>query len=202
MADEYASDALSRTWENRPNRVIPFPGERGEKLPGVMLWCLSKGELGRIRIATIRYLQETCKLTEVHLANDTSLAEEEFKTQLLFEACRDAKEPKRRWFRSDNAVRDFLEPDECEALFQAYLDFVDERSPLKKIRSDAELDKIVSALGKDATARTLLNSYDSVSLRSIARELAIRLITLTNKSFWNTSPTNEGSVSSTANPAP
>jgi hypothetical protein len=166
--------------EPRPFKVIPFPGSRGAaKQASVGLWNLMDHETRQARIEAVRYLTDVCKLNDVHLLQDTSLATEETTTQILWRALRDPAEPMRPFAASPNELRVHLTADEREALYQEYLAWVDERSPLRKIRGSEELEELVVALGKASTAGTLLSYYDSTSLRVLAAELAARCGSLT-----------------------
>jgi hypothetical protein len=177
----------------RPLKVVPFPGPRGADGATVGLWCLSHHETVQARVDALKYLGETLKLTEVHLAGDTSLGEEEGKIQILFRALRDPAEPLRPFASSPMQLRSHLTSDEREALFGAYLEWTDERSPIRKIYSDAELDEVVAALGKGSTRAITLSYFDTASLRSIVLALVDRCATLTKPRSSATSPASDSS---------
>jgi len=177
----------------RPMKVIEFPGERGKETgTSVGIWNLRDNETRQARIDAIKFLQDVCKLTELHLAYNPTLGEDEQKTQLLFRALRDPQTPIRAFAQSPAELREHLTPDEREALFAAYLEFVDERSPIKRL-TDKEVEELCSALGKESTTTTTLSSYDSASLKNIVRELANQLTKLTKRLSLDTSSAIETS---------
>ncbi len=188
---------------DRPSKTVTFPGERGAAAGAkVTLWNLTDHESRTARLEAIKYLVDVCKLSELHLAHDPALADEEVKTQLLWRALRDPDEPLRPFASTVNKLRVHLTPDEREALFAAYLEFVDERSPIRRIRSDEELDGLAEALGKGETGEITLSSYDTASLRTIVRELASRCRRLTRRLSSGTSSPIEslGAVGFAADP--
>ena len=112
----------------RPIKIVQFPGERGEASGlQVGIYNLFDSETRSARVDAMDYLSTKMKLTEVHLARDPSLGDEEVKSQLLFRALRDAANPVMPFAADVQQLRDRITPDEREALFSAYLEFVDER---------------------------------------------------------------------------
>lgn len=166
----------------RPMRTVDFPGERGKGV-AVGIWNLLQYETQQARLDAVKWIQEVCKVPDSALLADASLADEETKNQLLFRALRDPQNPSAPFASTVNELRTLLTPDERDALYTQYLDFVDERSPLRKLKSAEEIDQIVTALGKEGSVgKTFLAYYDSVSLRSICLILAERCVTLTKVS--------------------
>jgi hypothetical protein len=187
----YPSEALIIN-DQRPIRVIVFPGERGKQHNlSVGIWCLSRHELAEAEREAAKYLQDICKVSDAQLAVGTSLAEEEIKVQLLFRALRDPKEPTRQFFKEIMHLRTRLYADEITALYSAYLEFVEERSPLRKCVSSEEIDQLVDSLGKGLPANSVLSFYDTSSLKNIVEELAARLVTQMRASFLPSSGQSE-----------
>jgi len=187
----YPSEALIIN-DQRPIRVIAFPGERGKQHNlSVGIWCLSRHELAEAEREAAKYLQDICKVSDAQLAVGTSLAEEEIKVQLLFRALRDPREPTRQFFKEIMHLRTRLYADEITALFRAYLDFTEERSPLRSMVSSEELDQLVDSLGKGQAAGFVLNCFDTSLLKNIVRELAVRLATQMKRNFLPSSGQNE-----------
>lgn len=180
----------------RPIKIVQFPGERGEayKLQ-VGIYNLFDSETRSARIDAMEYLSTKLKLTEMHLARDPSLGEEEVKSQLLFRALRDAANPVMPFATDVQQLRDRITPDEREALFAAYLEFVDERSPMKHIKSSTEVDELISALSKPSLGERSLTSYDSASLRSIVMSLVDRCVKLTKQLSSDSSPVSDSPLS-------
>lgn len=168
----------------RAYKVIPLPGPRfaGRPEAQVAIIELMDWELRTARLEALRFLTDTCKMTEAHMAMDTSLGDEEVKTQILYAALRDPLQPDRKFARSAMAWRTGLTPDEREALYNAYLEFVEERSAFRRFQTPEEVDELAAALGKeDLAAATILHSYDVASLRSTLRALAKRHSALTKQ---------------------
>lgn len=67
-----------------------------------------------------------------------------------------------------------LETDEVSALYEHFLIYQDERSPISKARSWAQVEDELEAMGKGWTDGTSLNRYDANSLRFMLRELAVQ----------------------------
>lgn len=87
-------------------------------------------------------------------------------------------------------IRGLLFADELEVCFREYLDFQAERSPIRSLRTRAELDEVIAALGKGQTAAINLQRYDVISLCSMVRTLAVSVSTLTRPNSSDTSPPN------------
>ena len=88
-------------------------------------------------------------------------------------------------------MRGLLEADELVQLFESYADFVAERSPLSRAKSVEEVEAVLSALGKGMIPASRLTSFDSVTLRSALRSLAVQRETLMSSSSSPSSPSTE-----------
>ena len=179
----------------RPMRVIDFPGDRGNEV-SVGIWNLLQWELQSARIDAMKWITDVCKVPDSALLTDASLADEETKNQILFRALRNPNSPMQPFAASVNELRTLLTPDERDALFTQYLDFVEERSPLRRIQSESEVDELIVALGKGSTRGITLQSFDSNSLRSIAASLADRCLKLMKQNSSDSSqPTGSSLLS-------
>lgn len=98
--------------------------------------------------------------------------------------------------RSADELREHLEPDEVAALFEHFLDYQEERSPLSTARSWEEVEAFLVALKKGLAPATSLNSYDTGSLRFMLREVVARWTMRTKRLSSGTSPASASSPSS------
>lgn len=76
--------------------------------------------------------------------------------------------------KAAESVRRLFEGDEVVALYESWLDFDAERSPLSKLSKWEEVEPLITAVGKGYAAPMALQRCDSASLRFIVRELATR----------------------------
>jgi hypothetical protein len=166
----------------RPIRISTLPEDRFGGAP-IGIWNLMQYETQQARLDAIKWIQEICKIPDSALLADSSLAVEETHNQILFRCLRNPNDPAKPAFGNVGEIRTLLTPDERESLHDQYLDFVQERSPLKKLRSIAEVDELVAAMGKGSLGRQWIASYDIVSLRSITLSLAERCETLIRENF-------------------
>lgn len=95
-------------------------------------------------------------------------------------------------------LRAHLEPDEVSGLFEHFLAYQEERSPLTSARSWEEVEAFLLALGKGLAPATSLNSYDTGTLRYMLREVVARWTPPTRPLSSDTSPASDSSPSSTA----
>jgi len=155
----------------------PFPGELGDRGLRYRLWALNDQELIEARASGLAFLQKYFKSLdkdtppELFLAADSNFFDEEFERQVLSRALRDPTNP-------DSPLADVAElrialgPDERRILMAAYTDFLDERTPLKHIKSEQEMKELVAALGEEQGSSVSMSAYDGVSQRRIIYELA------------------------------
>jgi hypothetical protein len=180
----------------RPLRVTEFPGTTTP----VGLWELKRYEADEATIDAVAFL-ESIKIPDAAIAADPTIADAERRVQILFRALRDPQAPERPFCGSPTELRTLLTADQIDALFDQYLDLLEERNPKAKLRSPEEVDGLISVWGKlDSTARASICSYDGGSLRSIALLLAARCLkqmqassspaSFSNDSSASTGPTN------------
>ena len=127
-------------------------------------------------------------------AGEDALAFER-KVQTLAKACVDPADPSRPFFASADEAR-LLEPDEAHVLYNHFVAWQEERSPLSRANTWQEVEDQLMALGKGLIPRSWLNSFDASSLRFMCCGLADRLATLTSPSSPPTSPSSEPDPSS------
>ena len=180
-------------------KVIEFDG-CGARLRGVplALRTLTAGESIRVRTEAHAYLTRQCALSEDAVGySDAGRALHEFETKLRTIAlalvdpstgapvCVNAKGE-----ADADEARTLLESDEVAGLFELFVDWTNERSPIQS-KTAEEVEAIVEAMGKATMPLSSLSGYDSGSLRLIARALVGRLRTQTNSRYSPTSPSND-----------
>lgn len=176
-------------------KVIEFDGSGG-RMRGIplALRTLSADESLRLRAAAVKWLTTSCGFTEEFLVgttDGTAAIEFEVKVRTLALALVEPAPPHDPVARDADELRVLLDADEVTALFELFLDWVQERSPITSARSAEEVTALCDALGKGTSPHASLNGYDSVTLRSIGRELARRLRTLTSSPSSHTQPSSD-----------
>lgn len=87
-------------------------------------------------------------------------------------------------------VRALLEPDEITLLFQEFCAWQEERSPLSRAKTLAEVEDLIEALGKGQVSISRLNAFDPSSLKNIIYELAVQRMSATRRPSSPTSPSD------------
>ena len=179
-------------------KVIEFDG-CGGRLRGVplALRTLTAGESIRVRTESHAYLTRQCALSEDAVGySDAGRSLHEFETKLRTVAlalvdpstgapvCVNAKGE-----ADADEARTLLESDEIAGLFEMFVDWTNERSPIQS-KTAEEVEAIVEAMGKATMPLSSLNGYDAATLRFIARALVGRLQAQTNSRYSPTSPSN------------
>lgn len=176
--------------DHRPVRVLPFPGFEGAT---VALWALTDDESrAAVEDATSTTVR-TRKLT-LELARSFGLFDQEVRVQTLLRAMRHPDAPALPFAASADEVRK-LSNDVQDALMAAYLEWLDERSPLKKLNPDqldAQIDALCAALGKGEPAAALVSFYDTGTLRQLLLRSAHRLLSATKGSSSGSSSASVG----------
>jgi hypothetical protein len=182
----------------RPIKLVPFPGDQAKHRGlSVGLWSLSQHETTATRLAAIRFVRETYKILEPRLPEEVDILDEEVKLHTLHEAMRDPRAPDRRAASSLGTLRQVLTPDLREALWTEYLIWIDATSPLQRVESSAEVERIVDAVGKAPDDESCCRHFDIVSLRRIVLSLGRTVATLRRANSSVTSLLSEPSDSST-----
>lgn len=128
----------------------------------------------------------------------TSVSEEmrdiSSKVHILYRALVDATAPHERLFPTPDKLRAALEPDELHGLFEMFMDWQRERSPLSSAQNLDAVLREVEALGKGMAPPSVLNGCDAGTLRYIvtvlAQEKAARLTASMSEDSSSTSPPN------------
>lgn len=184
--------ALDASRSGRAVKAVEFDG-CGARLRGIplALRTLNADENLRVRAEALKWLSSSCGFTEDYLVGTTngeSLTEFEIKVRTIALALVEPAPPHRAVAKDADELRVMLDADEVSALFELYVDWVQERSPISAAKTAEEVASVVDALGKGTMPRSRLSAYDSASLRSIAIELVARLRTQTSSPSSPTSP--------------
>lgn len=193
--------ALSASRSGVAVKLIEFDGS-GERLRGVplALRVLCADESLRVRAQAVRWLTGECGFTEDFLigtTDGTGLIEFEVKVRTLALALVDPAAPTQPLARNADNLRTKLDADEISALFELYVDWVQERSPITSARNAEEVAALVDALGKGTMPPSRLSTFDAATVRTITRELANRLRSLTSSP---SSPTPSSSDAAETSP--
>jgi hypothetical protein len=180
-------------------KVIEFDG-CGGRLRGVPLGLrtLSADESLRLRAEAFRWLSTECGFSADYIvgsADGESHLAFEVKVRTLALALVEPGGTNAPVAKDADDLRKMLEADEVTQLFEAYLDWTAERSPISSAKTAEEVRDLVDAMGKAMAPTSRLNAYDSVSLRIIATELVNRVRALTSAP---SSPTPSSSDTATA----
>ncbi len=177
-------------------KVIEFDG-CGGRLRGVpiALRTLTAGESIKVRTDAHAYLTRQCGLSEDAVGySDAGRALHEFETKLRTIAlalvdpstgapvCVNAKGE-----ADADEARTLLESDEVAGLFEMFVDWTNERSPIQS-KTAEEVEALIEALGKATMPMSSLTGFDAATLRCIARALVGRLRAQTNSLSSPTSP--------------
>lgn len=186
--------ALDASRSGRTVKAIEFDG-CGQRLRGIPLAMrtLNADENLRVRAAARKWLCEECGFTEDFLASTEdgeATTGFEVKVRTIALALVEPAPPHRAVAKDADELRGLLDADEIVALFELYIDWVQERSPISSAKSAEEVSALVDAMGKGTLPTRQLSGYDSASLRSIAIELVARLRTRTNSPSSDTSPSS------------
>lgn len=184
--------ALDASRTGRAVKLVEFDG-CGQRFRGIplALRTLNADENLRVRAEALKWLSSSCGFSEDYLVGTTngeSLTEFEVKVRSIAIALVEPAPPHRAVAKDADELRVMLDADEVSALFELYLDWVQERSPISAARTAEEVASVVDALGKGTMPKSRLSVYDSVSLRSITNELVARLRTQTSSPSSPTSP--------------
>lgn len=184
--------ALDASRTGRAVKIVEFDG-CGARLRGIplALRTLNADENLRVRADALKWLSSVCGFAEDYLVGTTAgqaTAEFEIKVRTIALALVEPAPPHRVVAKDADELRVQLDADEVAALFEHYVDWVQERSPISAARSAEEVASVVDALGKGTMPRSRLNGYDSASLRTIIIALVDRSRMQTNSPSSPTSP--------------
>lgn len=177
-------------------KVIEFAG-CGGRLDGVPLGLrtLTAGESQRLRAEAHAWLTKQCALSEDFIGYSDSgraLFEFEVKLRTIALALVDPSTGSpvcagEKGEADPDEARGLLEADEVAALFELFVDWQTERSPIQS-KTLEEVSAMVDAMGKATMPLSSLNGYDSATLRRIAHELVSRWRGAMNSRSSPTSP--------------
>lgn len=176
-------------------KVVEFDGS-GERMRGIPLGLrtLNADESTRLRADALRWLTGECRFTEEFLigtTDGTAIFEFEVKVRTLALALVEPAAPHPPVAKDADDLRRTLDADEVTALFEMFLDWVAERSPITSARGVEEVRALCDALGKGTLPLARLSGYDSVSLRTIISELVAQLRTQTNSPSPRMQPSSD-----------
>lgn len=179
-----------------PVKVIDdFPGSGG-RMQGFTfgLKALTIEETQHSAVDAVRELGEKFKVPEALMF--TTVAEEvrELSTRvhILFRSMVHAEAPHERLFKNPNDLRTTFEVDELHGLFDRYMDWQIERSPLSASKRIDDVMAVIDSLGKGMAPSSALSGYDAATLRYIvtvlAQERQALLTASMSKDSFSTSP--------------
>ncbi len=160
-----------------PHKVVTLPGfDPEDEDAKVALVALKELDTQEARLDAVQWLLEKKKMPEWLIATDMGqgLLDSEIQVQLLWRSMRMPDNLKKSFATSPADVRMNLESDARQALFQEYLEFQNSRSPLRYLRTEAEMEEFISTLLKDSLMGTELSYCSNDMLRSTITELANR----------------------------
>lgn len=181
-----------------PHRVVgDFEGAGGRfKGVSIAVRALPGDALLRAEAAALRACETLgFKAEELFTEGGESALQFETKVQTLARAIVDPDAPSTPFFASAEEAR-LLEPDEVHVLYNHFLAWQEERSPISRAGSWEKLEASLVALGKGTIPRSWLSSFDASSLRHMLCELATQYATRTSHSSSPTSPSPDSPPSS------
>lgn len=175
-------------------RVIawgPDAGGRLRALPLAVKTLAADAQL-RARASAFRFLTGPCGFADDHLYTKAgeSLVDFEVKVQVLASALVEASPPHAPVAKDADELRAMLDPDEVAVLFEHFLDWQEERSPISRATRWEEVEDHLAALGKGSMPASWLAGCDAATLRVMVAELAARWTTATRPNSSPTSPSS------------
>lgn len=186
---------LDASRSGRAVEIIEFDGcdARFRGVP-LALRALTADEEMKLRAAAAKWCGEGACFDVSYLLDTNegrATVEFEVKVRTIAAALCEPAPPHNAVAADADELRTLLFADEVAALFEVYVDFVTERSPISTARSAEEVSALVDALGKGTTPLQRLSTFDAVTLRSIVRELVSRLTTPTSSPSSPTQPSTD-----------
>lgn len=157
----------------------------------------------RAVVDAVKYLTKKCGWdpSDLYTSLGEAVLDLESKVRMLAAGLCDPDDPTKTFVDGPDELRGLLDSDEIAALFEQLNDFIEERSPFKKVRTWEEVEGFVAALGKGWTKPNSLNSLDSASRNFMLLELARRQYSRMTPPSSDTSPPSDSNPSSTNEPA-
>lgn len=187
--------ALSASRSGVAVKLIEFDGS-GDRLRGVplALRVLNAEESVRVRADAVKWLTRECGFTDDFLigtTDGTAIIEFEVKARTIALALVDPSNPAKTVARNVDNLRTALDADEISSLFEIYVDWLQERSPITTARTAEEVTALIEALGKGTMPLSRLSTFDASTVRTITRELVSRLRSLTSSPSSPTPPSSD-----------
>lgn len=126
--------------------------------------------------------------------NGAAMLNTESQVQLLARTLRDPSDPSKPFAADVAELRQLLDADECDYLFDRVLQWDAQRSNFAKMPSLKEAEELFDALGKGIASRTSLKRYDAISLRSMITALAVQHSKRTQTRSSGTGPQSDSSA--------
>ena len=183
-----------------PHRVFAFAGSGGRFGEGTQFAVRALGGEGKMRALADAIAWLTTKggwpRDALYEQNGAAVLDLESKVQVLTRVLVDPSDPSKSFVASADELRKLLEPDEICALWEQFLDFEDERSPLAKLRTWEEVEPELVAVGKRYARPTSLLRFDFGTRQFMLQCMAERLFsTPTKLPSSDTSPQSESTES-------
>lgn len=193
---------LARALSDRgvPVHVVDVYDGTGARLDGVPLALRAVSESVRVKAVAdaLRFLTgPKCGMSEEYLYGTEDGRGElnlEIKVQLLAAALCEPAPPHAPVVESADDLRTILDGTELNQLFEVYADWLAERNPLSQAKSLEEVEAVLEALGKGMIPPSRLHAFDSSTLRSALRSLAVQRATLTSSNSSPSSPSTAAPV--------
>jgi hypothetical protein len=165
----------------RPSQEVTFPRcFPGTSTPigSLLMWPLTQEEQMAANAAADRFTKELMK--DPQRKEDANLGyhhtyTNEVAIQVLFRACRDAKNIERPAFPSPTQMRGGLSTDETGVLFSTYCTVQSELGPIRAHMTAEEADALILRLAEGGSTFPL-DSYSWEQQRSLAASMASRLV--------------------------
>lgn len=186
---------LDASRSGRAVKLIEFDGcdARFRGVP-LALRALTTDEEMKLRAAAGKWCRDVAGFDEAYLLDTDAgrgTVDFEAKARTIALALVEPAPPHVLVASDVDELRGLLFADEIAQLFEVYVDFVTERSPISTARSAEEVSALVDALGKGTMPLQRLSTFDAVTLRSIVRELVSRLTTPTSSPSSPTQPSTD-----------
>ena len=175
--------------KQRPTRTFQLEAGRfaGQDL---CLRALSLEEAEAANADAIKQLTSRAGWTREDFFNDagTAIYHQELRLQVIARALVSPRDPSVSFAKDADEARKILEPDEVMAIYEIYAEFQEERSPIRRAKTWAEVEGMADALGKGLISPGSLPRYDSTTLRGIITSLVEWARKRTKPSSSDTSP--------------
>jgi hypothetical protein len=181
-----------------PHRAFPFPGAGGRFGEGTRfaVRALDAESKSRALANAVTWLTTKGGWTRdaLYEQNGAAVLDLECKVQVLARALVQPDDARKAFVSGPDELRKLLESDEIAALFEQYLDYEEERSPLAKLRSWEEVEPALVAVGKGYATKTSLLRFDSATRLYMLHCMAEQLFgTPTTPPSSDTSPASDSS---------